>query len=529
MADRRTLPEKNTYWDFPNTVTTTTEEIAPPWYSGTPLFSYGIDSKLAEPLNGLPLAYYFSSPFVEGESKDSYFLRTIARGDFRATNLSRDLKALADNPPLPVWQEQLPYRNSPKSSYCIKRDFGFCLYFFKHWQFIDYNWSIGEHTFIHKLEVASGGKILTKQDFRLAGGKYNGNTASYGGISLHEVDQSTLTDEESYNLVRPRVVCMSTDVLPMMQVPYMPPDTAYSLATEATGQATVEADGTYWLAFPDSTTRYGSSRVEVPKFKYLTGGGYVQVLVFVGEFSLKQLHDYICDTTKIYGVLDTSLASYSWGGVRHDDVVISQWSEDWSGKRNATVLNALGKDTKGSMYLPPVPSQKGLFKIDTSEESGEELKRGFSSWTTELSKVDDAYNKDNPYNGVFIANNKPLKSIGNTAIYVKGSYYQQLNLFSPDEDSKIAKAVQAGTGMYGNTFWGKVKIEAYTFDGNAPTGYKPVYLIERETGIMLRETISDKNGKYVLHGIPQGVEYLALSVDPKKTYNSVVEEFGVVE
>ncbi|MEG1728751.1 MAG: hypothetical protein RR280_04330 [Bacteroidaceae bacterium] len=279
------------------------------------------------------------------------------------------------------------------------------------------------------------------------------------------------------------------------------------------------------MTFPDTTYSYQSSPVDVPKFKYLTSGGWVQTLVFVGDFSLKALHDYLCNTNGILAPYDPASDPSNFGGRNHDYLAASVANELYPDVYNPTVFQPLGAATKRRSNPDLGIPLAGTLLLDPTMEGLAEYRE---TWLSKVSHCDNVY-VSGGYPSKFIGSGMPVTEIKNAAFYKEGSYYHQYNIFLSNEGARIAQRLDSSTGLYTTPFYGNAKIEAYTFNGSAPTGYKPVYLIERATGQMIRETVSDKNGKYVLHGIPQGVEYVALSVDPKKTYNSVVEEFGVVE
>lgn len=529
MADSRTIPVAGVQeWLIPR-FSPLDKPTPPPWYAGTELFGFGTNPNLAEPLKDTPLAYTFSSPFVDGDVRDSYFTYTKTTRDVRNMSLSRDLAEIQAYPPSAFWQARLPFGNRPTNGYLSKLSFGFCVGVLD--TYVGLDTSEYAQPRVLGLDVPSGNKTLTKQDFCLQyRPKWNSNeglvTPSLGGFSLQEVDSVGLTDAEHYNLVRKRVVCICSDIQPENQLPRVPNDGAgYLVAIDPALQFNVSAGGNYWRYF--HTTRYSYPDTQGTSFfKYFTNGGYTVTLLFVGEFSLKQLHDYITETNYLIRMESNAISPNNYTRVldpMHYAFIFTSGNAD-SDANMTSIYYANQKRLDWSLGMKY--STPSLDLVPTFEDQ----QAVFFNFRP---RADPTYSTDpkdvsTTYESIFKFYFKEI----DIDPYVKGCYYYQI------QDFKHPKMVTGGQpvipintkdGIFDWSYIGTGKIEAYTFNGASPTPYKPVYLLERTTGRMIRESVSDKNGKYVIHAVPTGVEYIAVSVDPTHTMNSAVEEFGAIE
>lgn len=531
MADSRTIAVVDGEWFVPR-LNPNSKPTPPPWYNGTPVFTYGVNPAIAEPLNTVPLSYKFSSPFVEGDDIDSYFTYTKTSRDVRALNLSQDLAEIQDYPPTEWWTSRLPFETRPINGYLSKVNYGFAVYALDTYEGLNYTEQ--SQLKVMGLDVKSGSKALTKQDFALRirpqwYSSYHGQnrTPALGGFSLHEVDDTPLSDVDSYNLVRKRVVVLGNDVSNGNQLPVTPNGGAdYLLSTEPTLQFNVTGSGRYYRYFHPTRYIYPSAS-GTSFFKYYTDGGYTHSLCFVGEFSLKQLHDYLSNMDGIF---------FLWNAGQS-----SVFTNCLDPMHYAFIFNTgnVGIDsTKTGIYYSGGSKKKQV--------SIGKLKRPVNIGDTIWEDIQNIFFM-HLYKGDFVYSSNPDKKSPADMLtlsgkfeqtdvlkcyYYKGSYYAQtprLGLPNLVTNGNPVTPKDNKVGLYQGTFFGLGKIEAYTFDGAAPTPYKPIYLYERNTGSLIKETISDSTGKYVLHALPLGVEFIAVSVDPTKTMNSTIEEFGALE
>lgn len=531
MGDTRTDTALSTIWFK---ALDSNPPTPPSWYSGTPIFGYGTNPNFDESLRHTPLSHTFSSPFTDGDDIDSYFSRTQVTRDVRGEVGTRDWSDLKTHPPTDLFKKILILNNAMREMILSKQDLGFCIWH----SVVHASWYGTGETHpcnLLQIDVASGGKILTKQDFkfRVAPWRYSSNFNQYiypcfGGFSLHEVYGEELTDAESYEKVAKRVVVLWGDVNPLEQLPRITnQDVSYELATDMTKQPEVTSLGNYWFNFCDTLWAYGSNASSLPKLVYPTNGGWRQCLLFVGEFSLKQLHDYITDTAKFAIPLNGSYPSGRDFTTDYGLPYAMRTAAPTSGS-NAYGLANSTKQRGGYGTL-----SKTLYDVDAHNMYG-----WLYEWNNQqLHKTDPAYSPDAKVNSKldlchFVRDGAGIPRRIEGVQYTEGSFYTQV------KDLKPGKLVKNGapltppvtpTGLFSYEYFGAVKITAHTYDGAAPTPYKPVYLLERDTGRLIRSTTSDKNGKYVLHGVPDGVEYIAVSIDPTKTYSSTVEDFGEVK
>lgn len=440
----------------------------PPWYDGVPLFGYGTNPNLNEIYDNTPLSATFSSPFTEGNSHDSYLSRVAASGTAVRTRVgTRDWSDLKTLPPTDDLKPYLVARSPVGAKGFFKKDMGFCLY---HSVCLEGFQSSGGEQLPHvlQLDVPSGGKTLTKQDFRLkvSAHGYSPNTGSniapcIGGFSLHEVYTPALTDALAYTKVAPRIVAMYMAHVPNASTPNITSATVqYNLTTDATRQMTPVADtDRQWINFLDSTKAYGTTAT-LKTTLYAPNVESRQLLFFVGTFSLKELHDYVTDTNKFANLVTT-------------------YQQDYEVGRFATIMFPTLSSQLGD--VPPV-------KINLSQ-----TRYKVGSFYSVIPKLKPKW---------YVSNGVPVG--------------HQTPLMSP-------------VGVYTMDYYGTGKIEAHTFNGSLKTPYKSVFLIERDTGRTLRTTTSDSDGRYVFHGVPTGIELVAMSVDMSKTLASVAEDFGVLE
>ena len=536
MADSRELAQVSGFFSFK--VSETDMATPPPWYDGSPLFTLGKNPNFVEPLNGYPMSYGFISPFSESTTVDSFFTRTVVTRDVRNEVGTRDWSDLLSHPPTDFFKGLLIGSAGGADSRLVRRDLGFCVWHGYHQANLNSDNTYPCH--LLQLDVASGGKILTKQDFKLRIKPWWYSSSSFGymypcvgGFSLHEVYGETLTEQESYERVAKRVVVLYMGINPDNQLPNIADQALnYVLTTDATKQPELTGLGNYWLNFCDTTWAYGV-QANLRKIVYPTNGGWRQSLTFVGEFSLKQLHDYITDTDKFAILTATKPSNFSYVSNIADASVHLNMFGLSSGSR----YNLLNVDE------PDVGA--GNITVTSGEADTNGIMYATESWVrdwlfTQLPKYDPAYHPSKSYTTIEqgIKSSESLGVAGLTqrarmlSAYDKGSYYSHVKRLRPPTFVEGGKADTVppsyGMGIYSYNYIGAVKIEAYTFDGAIPTPYKPVYLIERDTGRLIRETISDKDGKYVLHGVPSGIDYIAVSIDPTKTFSSTVEDFGVV-
>lgn len=97
------------------------------------------------------------------------------------------------------------------------------------------------------------------------------------------------------------------------------------------------------------------------------------------------------------------------------------------------------------------------------------------------------------------------------------------------------RAVLGGVAAYSPNFEfitgasnGKHHIKGVAVANGVPFPKVPVYLFNRSTGVQVRATTSDAQGKYAFYGLPKSTDFFAVGIDPTKTYNCVSEEFGVI-
>lgn len=531
MADSRTIAVIDGQWLVPR-LGPYDKPVPPPWYGGTPVFTYGINPFIAEPLGNVPLSYKFSSPFVDGDAVDSYYTYTKTSRDVRALNLSQNLAEIQDYPPTEWWTSRLPYETRPISGYLSKVNYGFAVYTLDTYEGLN---NIEQSQLkVMGLDVKSGAKTLTKQDFALrirpqwfSNYLAQNRTPALGGLSLHEVDDTPLTDAESYTIVRKRVVVLGNDVSNANQLPVTPNGGAdYLLATDPALQFNVTGDGRYYRYFHPSRYTYPSAS-GTSFFKYYTEGGYTHALCFVGEFSLKQLHDYLANMDGIFFLWNSAQSNVFTNCLdpMHYAFISKTGNVDLD-NTNTGIYYSGGSKNK----------QVSIGKFNKSVNIGYSVFEDIQAiYFTHVYKGDYVYVSDP-------LKKTPIDMVNSTGkfeqtdvlkvSYEKGSYYAlapRLNLPNLVTNGLPAVPKDNKVGLYQGSFVGLGKIESYTFNGAAPTPYKPVYLYERNTGSLIRETVSDANGKYVLHALPLGVEYIAVSVDPTKTMNSAIEEFGALE
>lgn len=527
MADSRTVPSETEQWFIPR-ISPLNKPVPPPWHTGGSLFTYGVNPNLVEPLNELPLAYKFSSPFVDGDAIDSYYTFNMPKRDIKGLAISRDWAEIKDYPPDDFWMSRLPFAHRPVIGYFFK-----CMY-----DFAVHAWyaptGLGTPQLYNSkllyIDVPSGGKTLTKQDFKIKtrppfwGGAGGSDAApAFGGFSMHEVDTETLTAEEHYTKVRKRVLVICADLGSTQSTPFIKPDGLYEISTDPAKQFSVTGDGRYWANFHASQYEYWNLGT-TSFFVYPTTSGWLNMMVFVGEFSLKQFHDYITDTDK-YFLLERQGNGYGDIFQRVLDPMHYAFIT-YAGNANTDSGHTGFFNSSGQRK---VDGDKDL--ITGKPHYGNEFINYKVQFFNALPKFDPAYSTDPTYKqaGTRILT-FDVKKAGDLNYYVDGYYHQITLMRHPDlvTNGVLATPKDTKQGIFEWKYLGTGKIDAYTFDGAAPTPYKPVYILERNTGRMIRETVSDGNGRYVVHALPTGIEYIAVSVDPKKTMNSAIEEFGAL-
>lgn len=439
----------------------------PPWYNGVPLFGYGTNPNLNEIYDNTPLSATFSSPFTEGSTHDSFLSRVAASGTAVRTRVgTRDWSDLKTLPPTDDLKPYLVARSPVGAKGFFKKDMGFCLY---HSVCIEgFNGSGGEQLpHVLQLDIPSGGKTLTKQDFRLklSAHGYSPNTGTnmapcIGGFSIHEVYDPTLTDALAYTKVAPRIVAMYMPHVPSQGTPNITSTTVqYNLTTDVNRQMTQVPDtDRHWINFIDSTKAYGTTAT-LKTTLYAPNTDSRQLLFFVGTFSLKELHDYVTDTTKFANLVTTYQQDYEVG--RFPTIIFPRLSSQ----------------------LEDVPPVK-ITLPQTHYKVG-----SFYSVVPEL---------------------KPKGYVSNGV------------------DVGYQTSLVSSVGVYTPDYYGTGKIEAHTFNGSLKAPYKSILLIERDTGRTLRATMSDGEGRYVFHAVPTGFELVAVSTDLTKTMASIAEDFGVL-
>lgn len=508
----------------------------PSWYGGTPLFDYGTNPNFAENLSQVPLSHRFSSPFTEVETKDSHFSRIQVTRDVRSEVGTRDWSDLKPNPPTELFSRLLIQRQSTGAYILDKKDLGFCV-----WHTVVHNAYGSDQTYpcqLLQLDVASGGKVLTKQDFKInvSPWRYSNNHGwmypCLGGFSLHEVYGEELTEAQEYEKVAKRVVALYGDVNPLEQLPnILTQDKTYTITTDMTKQPDVTSLGSYWLNFCDTLYAYGGNVASLPKLVYATNGGWRQCLLFVGEFSIKQLHDYITDTDKF--AISLNASSYPSG-----KDFSSEYATPYAFSGVAPISGELAYTAR---YNTKKYKAVGMRYMQQHDSEAYDRVSWLYSWQqTQLAKIDPVYsNKREALKLLDLVDSMSTVPVVKTSqrrvgdlAYEAGSFYTQVKDLKPPKMVVAGKADKSPpptpTGIFSYEFFGTAKIDAFTFNGSVPTPYKPVYLLERDTGRMIRSAVSDKNGRYVLHGVPDGIDYIAVSIDPTKTYATTAEDFGVV-
>lgn len=440
----------------------------PSWYGGVPLFGYGSNPNFAEHLEHTPLSATFVSPFTSGPAHNSYFSRVMATNTIvRGRVGTRDWGDLKTIPPLEVLKHYFTSRNPVGNKGFFKLDMGFCLYHMLEHNNLDaIDSTASQNPHVLQLDLATEGKTLTKQDFRLKisplAYSYTTNTTfspCIGGFSIHEAYTPALTDANAYIKVAPRVVVLYSNFYPAHGTPNLPNNTAqYTFTTDVNRQLEGAVGSDYqWINFMDTSLSYGNTAT-LKKTLYSPNANSRQCLLFVGTFSLKELHDYITDTNKfaIIKTMEDQVGSYG-----------EFWRQDF--------LDLLSR--------PDLTKYKATGTL--------------------------------------------------TPAYTPSSFYKVVGDLKPPffvSNGKVDKAPYPSTlGLYSPQYYGLGKIEAHTCNGSTPIGYKDVFLVERDTAQVIRTTVSDSTGRYVFHGVPTGVELVALSVDKTKTLASVAEDFGVIE
>lgn len=538
MADIRTVPNNGNTGTIVFRGGQESNPVPPAWYDGQPIFGYGKNPNLVEPLKTLPLSHTFSSPFVDGDAHDSYFTRTQTGLDIRHIVGPRDWSDIVNHPPHTYYQNALVNQNPVGNYSLFKRDLGFCIWHNFSYDGLDSSVWYPNHRI--QLDVASGGKVLSKQDFVFPIRPYwysvnFGNMRPcFGGFSVHEVIEGEHTKDELYEMVLPRIAIMWGDVNPDNQLPYLPSDAAYDLTTEAGLQLEVTAQGNYWLNFTDTSYAWGGN-VYPPKLKWPTNGGYRQMLLFVGEFSLKQLHDYITDDEK-FVILQPSNGYAS--GESYTSTYVGKWAAQFVTTKKDPVTGLVDKT---ALPLPSGLTTVSIMSKQTYEAGAVETLWQRDHFFDRAPYIDPVYHpdpnvKEKEHTIKIDLPNAPQEAYrklkSGDMFYEEGNYYYLTKLLKPPKlYSKAGKGDSVNKseiGMYGSEHYGLAKIDAYTYDGSAATPYKPVLLIERTTCRIIREAMSDMKGRYVMHGVPDGVEYIAVSLDPTKTFASTVEDFGEV-